>query len=151
LVTALAPRPRFLILDEPTAGLDPKMRRQFVAKVREARALFAPAVLLASHVMRDVEELADEIAFIEAGRIKLRQSRSELRDWHVIEGCCGGKLPFAARDAIVNSDGAGVGFKLLTASRDTAVEQLRACEANVTNIYSPDLEELYDWIISPRP
>lgn len=149
LAVAFAPKPKMLILDEPTSGLDPKMRRLFVEKVREAREEFSPAILLTSHIMRDVEDLADHIAFLEAGRIKLLQNRAALAGWRIVEGICDGSLSVEARGLRLDRIGERVKFKLLTDRYgEKLLNQLRECGAEVTGTVAPDLEEIYDWIIS---
>jgi ABC-2 type transport system ATP-binding protein len=68
LALALVGHPDVLILDEPTAGLDPAARaatRSLVASVRDAGA----AVLLTTHDLGDVERLADRVAILDRGRI----------------------------------------------------------------------------------
>ncbi len=68
LALALVGRPEVLILDEPTAGMDPEGRaatRQIVADLRDAGA----AILMTSHDLTDVERLADRICVIDGGRI----------------------------------------------------------------------------------
>ena len=68
LALALAGRPEVLVLDEPTAGMDPQARaatRAIVAAERDAGA----AILLTSHDLTDVERLADRIVIIDAGRV----------------------------------------------------------------------------------
>lgn len=147
LTCALAPQPKLLILDEPTAGLDVKMRRLFVEKVREARRHFAPAILLTSHIMRDIEELADRIAFIEDGRIKLNRSLQEMRSWKIIEGVGRGKLSVTALGIRQNRNEAEITFKLLSDDESQVVAQLHDCEARMTSVRTPDLEEIYDLII----
>jgi ABC-type multidrug transport system ATPase subunit len=81
----MAHKPRLLLLDEPTAGLDPGMRDVFVEAIREARRLFAPAVLLTTHILQDVTELADRVAFLDAGRIRQKVRRSALSSASVVE------------------------------------------------------------------
>ncbi|GBC77864.1 ABC transporter ATP-binding protein YtrB [bacterium HR08] len=148
VVVAFAPRPRLLILDEPTAGLDPKMRRVLVEKVREARREFSPAILLTSHIMRDVEELADRIAFLEDGRITLLRSREALKEWRIIEGVCDGALSV---EAISVKFGEANQFQLLTEHcGEELFNRLQECGATVTRVLAPDLEEIYDWIIDAR-
>lgn len=61
-------RPRVLILDEPTSGLDPLVQRQFESILAGARDEGA-AVLLSSHVMHEVEELASRVAILDKGRL----------------------------------------------------------------------------------
>jgi len=153
LVVAFAPKPKLLILDEPTAGLDPKMRRLLVEKVREARRDFSPAILLTSHIMKDVEELADRIAFLESGRIVLLQSRETLKEWRLVEGVCEAeRVPSvkAIRFRLIRA-GETCQFKLLTDRYgEELISQLREYGAAVTRVLSPDLEEIYDWVIEDR-
>ncbi|HYP26650.1 MAG TPA: ABC transporter ATP-binding protein [Blastocatellia bacterium] len=148
LTVALAPRPSMLILDEPTSGLDPKMRRLFVEKVREARRIFSPAILLTSHIMRDVEDLADRIAFLERGRIRLLETRPALQRWRVVEGICERGLPFKPERMRFKVEGESITFKLLADDYgDGLLEQLQDYGAVVTGVSRPDLEEIYDWVM----
>jgi len=148
LTLALAPRPSMLILDEPTSGLDPKMRRLFVEKVKEARRLFSPAILLTSHIMRDVEDLADHIAFLDKGRIRLLESRFGLQSWRVVEGLCERGLPFNPGRLRFKVEGESIAFKLLADDYgDSLLEQLEDYGAVVTGVSTPDLEEIYDWVM----
>jgi ABC-2 type transport system ATP-binding protein len=77
LVQAFAHRPRLLILDEPTSGLDPLVQRTFHAMVREA-AQEGAAVLLSSHVLSEVERMADRVGILREGRMVTASSVEEL-------------------------------------------------------------------------
>ena len=68
LVAAFAPRSELLILDEPTSGLDPLLQVEFIHMVREAAADGA-SVLLSSHVLSEVEHVADQVGIIRRGRL----------------------------------------------------------------------------------
>lgn len=78
LVLALMHRPRLLVLDEPTAGLDPLMQQAFQEIVREVVA-DGRSVFLSSHVLGEVQRVADRVAVIRKGRLVLTQSVDELR------------------------------------------------------------------------
>lgn len=65
---AMISEPRLLVLDEPSAGLDPGMRRTFFELVREARSGGA-AVLLSTHHLAEAERLCDRLAVLERGRM----------------------------------------------------------------------------------
>jgi ABC-2 type transport system ATP-binding protein len=67
LVAALAADVDLLVLDEPTAGLDPLMEEVFTECVREARDR-GSAVLLSSHILAEVEKLCDTVTIIRNGR-----------------------------------------------------------------------------------
>ena len=78
LVTALMHRPRLAVLDEPTSGLDPVVQQEFAELLREVVAGGA-TVLLSSHVMSEVEHLADRVAILRAGQVAVVQDVAELR------------------------------------------------------------------------
>ena len=68
LVQAFLHRPELLVLDEPTSGLDPLVQREFLQLVREAREA-GQTVLLSSHVLSEIQQVADEVAVLNQGRI----------------------------------------------------------------------------------
>ena len=77
LAVALVGRPEVVVLDEPTAGMDPEARavtRGIIADLRAAGA----AILLTSHDLTDVERLADRIAILDGGRIVAAGTPAEL-------------------------------------------------------------------------
>jgi ABC-2 type transport system ATP-binding protein len=78
LVAALAGNADLLLLDEPTAGLDPLMEQVFRECVRE-RALRGTTVLLSSHILSEVESLADRVTIINAGRVVETGALTDLR------------------------------------------------------------------------
>ena len=87
LARALVHRPRVLVLDEPASGLDPRSRVDLRELLR-AMAADGAAVLVSSHVLSDLEEVADRVVFVESGRTvgehsvrALPQTRS--RPWRV--------------------------------------------------------------------
>ena len=68
LVAAFAPKVDLLILDEPTSGLDPLLQVEFIRMVRESAA-DGTSVLLSSHVLSEVEHVADRVGIIRRGRL----------------------------------------------------------------------------------
>ncbi|SED93849.1 ABC-2 type transport system ATP-binding protein [Streptomyces sp. 2131.1] len=77
LAMAVVGRPELVFLDEPTAGLDPQARRSTWDLVRELRA-DGVSTVLTTHFMDEAEELADEVAVIDAGRIVAQGSPEAL-------------------------------------------------------------------------
>jgi ABC-2 type transport system ATP-binding protein len=71
LAKAMLNRPRLLLLDEPTASLDPSIARDLRARIRGIAVREAEGVLWTSHNMREVEEVCDRVLFLSHGRILL--------------------------------------------------------------------------------
>ncbi len=79
---ALARRPRLLVLDEPTTGLDPVARHEVLAEVTGIMQDERRAVLFSSHHTQDVEQISDRIVFIDRGQIVANQDRETyLESW----------------------------------------------------------------------
>ncbi|MBQ1024958.1 ABC transporter ATP-binding protein [Micromonospora sp. C95] len=78
LIAALASDVELLLLDEPTAGLDPLMEAVFQECIREVKDA-GRTVLLSSHILAQVEVLADQISIIRQGKIVESGSLTELR------------------------------------------------------------------------
>lgn len=78
LVAAFMHRPELLILDEPTAGLDPLLQAEFVKLVRECVA-DGRTVLLSSHDLDEVQQVADRVTVIKDGRILVTDTVEGLR------------------------------------------------------------------------
>ena len=69
IARALLSRPRLLLLDEPTTGLDPRSKREVQAVVRELNQEFGTTILLTTHDMLEAEILCERIAIIDGGKI----------------------------------------------------------------------------------
>jgi ABC-2 type transport system ATP-binding protein len=77
---ALASNPRVLILDEPADGLDPSARRMLYEHLRQYVNDTGATVLVASHVLSDLERVADEVVVLRAGRVVLHDSLESIRE-----------------------------------------------------------------------
>jgi len=79
VVQAFMHSPRLLILDEPTSGLDPLVQLEFHSLVREA-ADSGATVFLSSHVLAEVEQMADRVGIVSQGRLLVVDSVDRLRE-----------------------------------------------------------------------
>lgn len=79
LSLSLAHDPSLLIMDEPTSGLDPKVRRNFLESMID-RAATGRTVFLSSHQISEVERVADTIAILHRGKIRLHGPLAEIRE-----------------------------------------------------------------------
>lgn len=77
---ALASSPELLVMDEPVDGLDPAARRQLYGLIREEVNRWDTTALVTSHILSDVERVADEVAIIDRGRLLLHVPLEELRE-----------------------------------------------------------------------
>ncbi len=82
LVTALAHRPDLLVLDEPSAGLDPLARRDILQAVVRAASGAQQTILFSSHLLDEVERVADRVALIDAGRVVFDGPLDDVRGRH---------------------------------------------------------------------
>jgi ABC-2 type transport system ATP-binding protein len=79
IIAAMQHNPTVLLLDEPTTGLDPLVQREFLTIIREA-ARRGAAVLFSSHVLPEVERIADRVAIIRDGHLVTESTVDELLD-----------------------------------------------------------------------
>lgn len=82
LLVALAHRPDLLLLDEPSSGLDPIVRRDILGAVVRTIADEGRTVLFSSHLLDEVEQVADHVIMMAAGRVVLSAPMTELRQSH---------------------------------------------------------------------
>lgn len=81
VVLALAIRPDVLLLDEPAAGLDPLARRRLIEALAEMLSNGdGQTVLLSTHLVDDLERIATEVGFMDAGKLVLSRNTDELRE-----------------------------------------------------------------------
>jgi ABC-2 type transport system ATP-binding protein len=87
LAMALSHGADLLIMDEPTAGLDPVFRRELLKRLSALLQDEGKSVLFSTHITSDLERVADVIAFIRSGEIVFSLTRDELLDgWAVVRG-----------------------------------------------------------------
>lgn len=79
LVSALAHRPPVLLLDEPTDGLDPLAREEFMALLADHMADSPTTLLWSTHHVNEVERMADHVGVLRDGRLVLQAPRDEVR------------------------------------------------------------------------
>ncbi|MFB4423459.1 ABC transporter ATP-binding protein [Streptomyces sp. QL37] len=150
IVAALASDAELLLLDEPTAGLDPLMEVVFQDVILRAKAA-GRTVLLSSHILAQVEKLADRISIVRLGRTVQSGSLSELR--HLTRTTIEAETdrPATGLDGLpgvhsveVGEDGAGarVRFDVDGGHLDDAVSKLAECGVRSLISHPPTLEEL---------
>ncbi len=84
IVLALSHNAKFIIMDEPSQGLDPVVRRELLKVLREYRERTNAAILFSTHITEDLEQIADYITFINKGELVFTSDIETLRDKYKI-------------------------------------------------------------------
>jgi Cu-processing system ATP-binding protein len=163
LATALLPRPEVLLLDEPTAGLDPRGVAMFHRIIEQLQRETAVTVVVSSHVLGEIERLCDEVAIIDEGTLRTRGTIAELRR------DCGSDVTVHVRlaDESDREEALGVareygtiarrdGVKVeLTCPQSNAVEVVGALEAAVDldgfEVREPGLDAVFERAVGGDP
>ena len=82
LLLALAHRPELLVLDEPSSGLDPVVRREMLEAIVRTVADEGRTVFFSSHLLDEIERVSDQLAMMANGRIVLRGRLDEILESH---------------------------------------------------------------------
>jgi ABC-2 type transport system ATP-binding protein len=86
LLIALAHQPDLLVLDEPSSGLDPIVRRDILGAVIRTIADEGRTVLFSSHLLEEVEQVADHVTMISDGKIVLSGALETIKESHRVNG-----------------------------------------------------------------
>jgi ABC-2 type transport system ATP-binding protein len=156
IARALVSEPRVLFLDEPTVGLDPRIRAELLDAIARIRARSAMTILLTTHYLDEAEKLCDRLAVIHSGRIvaldtpasllaSLGREILELR----VDGDGETALESLRRRGIVDGDGFVVGSTLTLPLHDrTAAEAIAAIDGvglapTSISTRQPTLDDVY--------
>jgi ABC-2 type transport system ATP-binding protein len=80
ILLALGHKPELLVLDEPVASLDPLARRQFLEQIVEVTADGERSVVFSTHIVSDIERLANKIWILKGGRLQWQGDLDSLKD-----------------------------------------------------------------------
>ena len=127
IARALVSSPRVLFLDEPTVGLDPRIRAELLEVIAGLRSRTEMTVLLTTHYLDEAERLSDRVAIIHAGRIvaldtpaallaELGRQLVELR----VDGNVGSALARLRETGVAGDDAFAVGSRLTVPLHDTS-------------------------------
>ena len=121
LTLALARRPRLLVLDEPLASLDPLARHDFMASLMAAVAEDGLSVVLSSHVIADLERVADYLIVLSRGQVQVAGEVEQLLACHsTLTGPAAAADDVAKRLALVYARRAGTVAHLLVRNKTAA-------------------------------
>src|SRR5450759_2552483 len=164
LIQALMHRPELLILDEPTAGLDPLVQHEFHHLIEEAREA-GQTVFLSSHVLPEVQRVCDRVAFVREGELVAVEDVAALtgRAVREVEVTFAAPVPAAAFEGVdgvtsVTANAAGPGAAVaqtlrltVSGSLDAPVKMLARSEVVTLTSREPDLEDVFLTLYGERP
>jgi ABC-2 type transport system ATP-binding protein len=149
VVQALMHRPELLLMDEPTGGLDPLMQQEVLHMITEARDA-GTTVFFSSHIMSEVEAVAERVAIIREGRVvevaetsslinrALRRVHVRFRepvDGHALAGVPGVEV-------LSQDDGRGLMLQV-AGEMDNLIKALAAFPVSDFETHHPSLEEIF--------
>jgi ABC-2 type transport system ATP-binding protein len=105
LLCAVCHKPRLLVLDEPAGGLDPVARREFLEVVIALLADAGSTVLFSSHIMTDLERVAQRLVVLHEGRILLDRSVDDLKENVCRVEVAGERIPPGAKELLSGRKG----------------------------------------------
>ena len=155
LMTAICPGPELLILDEPTTGLDPVIRREFVEAVVSSYRNADPerrTIFVSTHLISEFENIIDDFAIIENGRVILASSADEARErFHRIH------VRFSKPPAQLNVPGLiecrshnGDFDVVISGNQDLAVQYLKSLAPESLMVEELDLEGIFLALLSSQ-
>jgi ABC-2 type transport system ATP-binding protein len=146
LLVALAHRPPLLILDEPSSGLDALVRRDILAAIIRTVADEGRTVLFSSHLLEEVERVADRLVMLHEGRVLLQGDLPTVLGGHV-------RLVFRFEQplrelpplpGVLAADGAGCEWSILcNGQQEQLVEAATAAGATLLDRQQPSLEDVF--------
>ena len=118
IAVALSHNARLLVMDEPTSGLDPIVRNEILQIFREFVVEEDHTILLSSHITGDLEKLADEVVFINGGKIVLSGNKDDILEKHGLLRCRKSELSSISPSLIVNAEPGVFGVEVLVKDRN---------------------------------
>ena len=113
LATALSHRPRLLVMDEATSGLDPVVRGEMLDLFLEFIQDEGRGILMSSHITGDLERIADQIAYIHRGKLLFQQDKDLLLEDMAILRCSAGEIDSLPKNLVVARRGGAYGAAAL--------------------------------------
>ena len=146
LVAAFMTRPDVLLLDEPTAGLDPLMEEEFQRMAREA-AERGQTIFLSSHILDEVEDLCHRVAILREGSLVEVATLDKLKelDTTVFDIEIEGSHPSLAAVAnVIRVESNGAGLRVhVKGSPTPLLKTLASLDVSQLRTHTPSLEEIF--------
>ncbi len=145
-ILAMGQKPDLLILDEPAANLDVVARREFLDEILGMLRERETTVLLSSHILSDIERVADEIGIMAQGQLRVSESLDQLKEtvkkvrfYNFIKGSNGFALPEAFQFSKTSSEVAAT-FRV---NDENSLQKLAATHGCQYEIIPLNLEDIF--------
>ena len=122
IAVALSHHAKLLVMDEPTSGLDPIVRNEMIGIFREFVLEEDHTILLSSHITGDLEKIADEVVFIDGGRIVLAGNKDEILEKHGILKCKKDDVEKVSKSLVVSMETSSFGAEVMVNDRQAAAK-----------------------------
>lgn len=137
LAMALSHHPDFIIMDEPTAGLDPIIRRELLEMMQDLIQDEEKAIFFSTHITTDLEKIADFIVFIHDGRIIFQGEKDEFTERYVLIKGTTDQLILLDGSPVIGLRTTDVGFECLADTAEISLDRLSSLF-----IEKPTLEDI---------
>lgn len=144
IILALAPRPDVLLLDEPAANLDVVARREFLDEILSLIREGGKTVFFSTHILSDVERVADEIGILSDGVLKVSESIDDLKDsvkqvrFHTFTGIQPTEIPGSIRERRENGEILAV-LKISEINQPATLAARWGCQAEIQDLGLEDI------------
>ncbi|HOL19602.1 MAG TPA: ABC transporter ATP-binding protein [Candidatus Hydrogenedens sp.] len=146
LLVAMAHRPDLLLLDEPSSGLDPVARMDILSAVVRSVAEEGRTVLFSSHLLDEVERVADDVCMIHHGHVVMNGGLDEIRNrFHIYEVQKSGEdADFETISGVVRVLKLGHGYQVLyEGDIEEGKSKIQQKGGVIINIQPPSLEDVF--------
>jgi ABC-2 type transport system ATP-binding protein len=143
LLLALAQNPELLVLDEPTAGLDPVVTDQLLRVLVEDFANEGRTILMSSHHLSEVERIADWVGIIDKGKLLLEARLDDIRANYRRIRTTGAQLPHSTPETLAVASAEGVTEYVMRAGAEEFAANLRTQGAVVIEVLPLNLSEIF--------
>ncbi|MEZ6127755.1 MAG: ABC transporter ATP-binding protein [Planctomycetaceae bacterium] len=152
LLVAIAHRPELLILDEPSSGLDPVVRRDILAAIIRTVADEGRTVLFSSHLLDEVQRVSDHVAMLHQGRLLLSNPLEQVLEQHSRWTI---RLAQAVTDmpvipGTISCHGSGQELSVICNGQHPEMQKwVSECGAQILDRATPTLEEIFVARVTP--
>lgn len=146
LLAALAHKPDLLVLDEPSSGLDPVVRRDILGAIFRSVAHEGRTVLFSSHLLEEVELVADRIAMVHAGELMIHDTLNQIKKEHhrIVLRTSNGQTDAPKLPGSLSSERTGTDWKVVCYAPESDLRSAaQSAGYEIVSIDSASLDDIF--------